>query len=224
MLFLFKKVLRFVKRKILKYKISKSENLKIVIGAGNTRFPDWISTDKEELDTPKEADFFYFFSNKKIDNILLEHVVEHILYTDFIKMLEIVKKFLKNGAVIRIAVPDKYHPSEYVRKLVGVRGQEPGAEDHKYFYCIEDFEKIAKQTGYKLVPIEYFDKEGYFHTTNYDFSNGFIFRCSKNYKGRFTNNVEEYVKMISSVPQHLRQQFFDYGISYTSLIVDLINE
>jgi hypothetical protein len=74
--------------------------------------------------------------------------------------------------------------------------------------------KIAKQTGYKLVPIEYFDKEGYFHTTNYDFSNGFIYRCSKNYKGRFTNNVEEYVKMISSVPQHLRQQFFDYGISY----------
>jgi predicted SAM-dependent methyltransferase len=74
----------------------------------------------------------------------MEHVVEHIHYTDFIKMLEIVKKFLKKGAVIRIAVPDKYHPSEYVRKLVGVQGQEPGAEDHKYFYCIDDFEKNCK--------------------------------------------------------------------------------
>jgi hypothetical protein len=61
MLFLFKKVRRFVKRKILKYKISKSENLKIVIGAGNTRFPGWISTDKEELDITNETDFFYFF-------------------------------------------------------------------------------------------------------------------------------------------------------------------
>ena len=221
---LIKNFLVLLKRRWLKIKINRMKDVKIIAGAGNVKIPSWISTNKEEFDITNESDFLYYFSNKKVSNILLEHVIEHILYEEFLKFLKIAKKYLKKGGVIRIAVPDKYHPSEYVRQLTGVNGLEPGAEDHKYFYSIDDLEEIAAKTGYRLVKLEYFDADGYFHTTDFDFSNGYVFRCSKNYKGRFTNSVDEYIKMLASTPEHLRSQFLIYKISYTSLLVDLINE
>ena len=167
-------------------------------------------------------DFKYYFKNKLIDNILLEHVIEHLEYEDFIKFMIIAKKYLRKGGIIRVAVPDANHPSKYVSILTGVNGTEPGADDHKFFYKISDFEKIADQLGYKINKLEFFDKNGQFITTNYNFSNGWISRCSRNYKGRFTNNEKEYKRMIDSVPENKKVQFFKYKISYTSLLIDFI--
>ncbi len=85
-------------------------------------------------------------------------------------------------------------------------------------------ENIAYLCRYKIEKLEYFNSEGRFHTGNYDFRNGYIFRCSRNYKGRFTENYTEFEKMIKSTPEHLREQFYRYKISYTSLLVDFIYE
>jgi hypothetical protein len=61
---------------------------------------------------------------------------------------------------------------------------------------------------------------GFFHSNGLDFVNGYIFRCSANYKGHFTSDAAEFDRMISSVPERLRYQFIDHGLSYTSLLVD----
>jgi hypothetical protein len=100
---------------------------------------------------------------------------------------------------------------------------EPGAEDHKYFYGIDDLKKISVENSFFIDKIEYFDEKGFFHTKGFNYDNGFISRCSKNYKGRFTENKGEYLKMISTVPVGLKEQFEKYNISYTSLLVDFIN-
>lgn len=213
-----------IKKKYLKNKISKINPIKIVCGAANTKYSGWISTNINVLNITKECDFKFLFDNNKINNILLEHVIEHLEYDDFISFLLIAKKYLKRGGAIRIAVPDKNHPSQYVRELTGVNGTEPGADDHKYFYSIEDMKIIGNKTGYKINEIEYFDASGTFHSVNINYDNGYIQRCSKNYKGRFTNSKDEYMKMINSVPEKLRNQFKEYNISYTSLIVDFIYE
>ena len=199
------------------------KEVKIVVGAGPTKYREWFSTDIVTLDITKEYDFIKYFSKKKIKNILAEHVIEHLAYNDFIKFLQITKKYLKKGGIIRIAVPDKFHPSQYVRELTGVQGLEPGADDHKYFYGIDDLEKIAVENSFLIDKIEYFDEKGFFHTKSFNYDNGYISRCSKNYKGRFTENKEEYFKMISTVPFGLKEQFEKYNISYTSLLVDFIN-
>ncbi len=212
------------KQCILKYKIQKNRPIKIVAGAGHTKFDGWLNTDVHELDITKKDDFDFIFGNKKIKNILLEHVIEHLEYDDFLEFLSIVKQYLTNDGVIRVAVPDANHPSAYVRKLTGKHGSEPGADNHKIFYSVSDFEKIAIKLGYKIKRLEYFDSEGVFHMSNYNFENGYISRCSKNYKGRFTNDKEEYEKMIQSVPTHLRKQFETNKISYTSLLVDFYND
>lgn len=213
-----------IKKKLLKNKLNKNDSVKIIAGSANTKYQGWVSTNIDELNIINEDDFKYYFETKLVDNILLEHVVEHLEYKDFIKFLNIAKKYLKKGGVVRIAVPDANHPSQYVKELTGVNGTEPGADDHKFFYAISDFEKIASQLGYKINKLEYFDEDGQFKMSNYDFQNGYISRCSKNYKGRFINNKKEYNKMIDTVPENLKDQFSKYKISYTSLLVDFVND
>ncbi len=218
------KLINKIRKNILKYKINKASPIKVVAGAGDTKFDNWIAADIGELDITKEGDFNFMFEDKKIKNILLEHVIEHLEYDDFLKFLSIAKQYLTNDGVIRVAVPDANHPSSYVRELTGKHGSEPGADDHKIFYNIDDFENIVIKSGYKIKKLEYFDNDGIFHTSNYDFKNGYISRCSRNYKGRFTDSEKEYKKMIAGVPTYLRKQFETNKISYTSLLVDFYTD
>lgn len=212
------------KKQYLKFFLKNMDKVKIVCGASNTKFDGWVSFNVDTLNITKDEDFKYFFDDKLIDNILLEHVIEHLEYKDFIVFLQIAKKYLKKGATLRIAVPDGNHPSQYVRELTGANGTEPGADYHKYFYTIDDMTQIASQLGFKLVKLEFFNAKGKFVCNDYNFDNGYISRCSKNYKGRFTDNIDEYNKMINTVPIGLQEQFIKYNISYISLLVDLIND
>jgi hypothetical protein len=42
-------------------------------------------------------------------------------------------EYLDTFGIIRIAVPDAYHPSGYVKELTKPGGSKPGADDHKVF-------------------------------------------------------------------------------------------
>ena len=214
----------WIKAMCQRWKIRLTDKIRIVCGASATQFEGWVSFNIDTLDITKDKDFKYFFEKRKIDNILLEHVIEHLEYDDFIIFLGLVRKYLKKGALVRVAVPDGNHPSQYIRELTGIRGTEPGADDHKYLYKIEDMDRIASQMGFKLSSLEYFDPKGEFVIKDYNFENGYVSRCSKNYIGRFTESSDEYDKMINTVPEEFRPQFEQKGISYTSLLVDFINE
>ena len=155
--------------------------------------------------------------------MMAEHVVEHICEKEFLDFLRFVKDYLEPMASIRIAVPDAYHPSEYLRELTKPGGLEPGADDHKVFYSIDLLREIALKTNYKLDPIEFFDEKGFFHSDVRSWDNGYISRSSLEYKGLFINSPVEYQQMYESIPSHLREQFIEKNITYTSLIVDFIN-
>lgn len=198
-------------------------NLKLLIGAGDTTFPGWIITDQDFLDITNKSDWAYIFGrNYKINNILAEHVVEHLYFEEFCRFLTIAKNYLNKNGKIRIAVPDGNHPSEYVKELTRPGGTDPGSDDHKYFYTILVMQDVANNLGYKLDALEYFDENGLFYAKEYDERDGFISRSSKHYEGRFTNSAEEYQKMYNSIPLHLQNQFLEKNISYTSLLVDFV--
>lgn len=218
---LFKRTLQLYRELKLKYKIRKNK-IKVVIGSGGSCFNGWISTDKDIFDITELSEWEKYFKNKEIDNILAEHVFEHLSINDIKKTFLYIYEYLRNGGILRFAVPDGYHPSSYVRELTKPGGLEPGADTHKIFFNIDIVEKLAKEVCFKLNKIEYFDKNGFFHKKDFTFENGYISRCSKNYKGRFTNNDKEYSKFFNSIPEHLQQQFIDNKISYTSLLVDFI--
>jgi predicted SAM-dependent methyltransferase len=82
---------------------------------------------------------------------------------------------------------------------------------------------LAEQLDFKLNLIEYFDENGTFHQNNLNFENGYISRCSKNYKGRFSNSKEELDKFYNSIPEKNLDQIKALGITYTSLLFDIIN-
>lgn len=211
-----------VRKKVLARKILRANCVRINVGAGGTCYPDWISIEKDLLDITKKSDFLYYFTQKKISKILAEHVIEHVHQQQFFDFLCSVRDYLEPMASIRIAVPDAYHPSGYVRELTKPGGLEPGADDHKVFYSIDLMKEIASKTNYRLVPIEFFDDKGLFHSNIQGWDNGYISRSSMEYKGRFTESPEEYKRMYDSVPAYLREQFTSGKITYTSLIVDFI--
>ncbi len=213
--YLIKRVLFEITVKCLKPK-------KIVVGAGSTNYRGWLSSEANILDIRISKDWEKYVKPNSLTNILAEHVVEHIEHEEFVLFLRVVKPFLKMNGVIRIAVPDGNHPSQYVRDLVGINVQEPGADEHKYFYKVGDMEDIADNLGYKLEKLEYFRDDGVFQHNKYNENHGFISRSAENYTGRFTNDSTEYEKFISSTPIALQDQFIKNNFSYTSLIVDFI--
>ncbi|MBU2569372.1 MAG: hypothetical protein KJ725_04920 [Gammaproteobacteria bacterium] len=210
----------------VKFRLSVRNNLRgnkpllLNVGAGGTSYPGWISAEKKQLDITKPNTFSGVFPLGSIKAILAEHVVEHITEEEFIGFMIGIREFLRNDACIRIAVPDALHPSIYVRDLTRPGGLEPGADDHKEFYSVYKMRNISEKTGYKLIPVEYFDHDGLFRYKEEDWSCGYIARSFRNYRGRFTSNEDEYKKMIESTPSELRYQFSELNMSYTSLIVD----
>jgi predicted SAM-dependent methyltransferase len=203
-----------------------NKDIKLIVGGGNTFYKNWLYTDIYILNITSEKNWSKIFRKKEIKAILAEHVLEHLTNTDFEKFLRIVKPYLAKNASIRIAVPDKNHPSKYVKNLVKPGGSDHGSEDHKSFYSHNKFTDIAKKVNYNLVLIEYFDNGGIFKINNkrsIDSDSGYIKRSSKNYRGRFTNSLKEYNKMLLTTPVSKREQFIKNNFSYTSLIADFVN-
>lgn len=61
----------------LLYKIT-NEEIKLLIGAGYTKYKGWFTTNKLFLDVTVEKHFTQLFSKKKISYVLAEHVIEHL--------------------------------------------------------------------------------------------------------------------------------------------------
>lgn len=72
----------FQERIKLKYTIyrlqKKGEKIKIIVGAAKTTFNGWISTDLPFLDITKKNQWHFIFGKRRIDNLLSEHVLEHL--------------------------------------------------------------------------------------------------------------------------------------------------
>jgi len=194
--------------------------VRVIVGASSQRLPGWLATDIDTLNVTQESSWSSLFRPGSIDNILAEHVLEHLSLEELHRVLAHAKKYLKAGGVFRIAVPDAFHPSRYYYNLVKPGGWETPIE-HKLFFDHEMLTRIAEQSGYKIRLLEYFDESGVFHKVDYSPDNGTIQRCAANNCGLDTANEEVMEKFYSTIPDRLRQQFRDHKISYTSLIADL---
>jgi predicted SAM-dependent methyltransferase len=211
-----------IKRKIRKKEINK-EKIKLILGASNTNFKNWLSTEQDALDITKEEDWRKLFGEHKVDNILAEHVFEHLTPEQAKAAFSNVNKYLKKGGVFRFAVPDGYHPSAYLRSLIGVDGLEKGADDHKIYFNINNIKDFIQGLDFEIQPVEFFDKKGYFHKKDFDLKKGFVKRCSIYNKGRFDDPLE-YKKMINSVEERLQPQFKEIKYPSTSLFIDFLKK
>lgn len=177
-----------------------SPKRKFNIGAGRFEYRDgWLCTDRDSLDITKSGDWYKHLRFLKLDNIFAEHVWEHLAETDTLLANKNCCNFLKRGGILRLAVPDGYHPDKAYIDRVKPGGNGPGAEDHKILYNYTTMRVSLEQAGFKVNLLEYWDENGQFHFTDWSNESGKVLR-SKRYDDR---NI-------------------DAKLNYTSLIVDAL--
>lgn len=79
-----------------------------------------------------------------------------------------------------------------------------------------------RETGFAIRLLEYFDEGGIFHSSAFKQEDGAVRRCAANNVGLDTSDKKIMQEFYASIPEHLRQQFADRRMTYTSLIVDLV--
>ena len=103
--------------------------MKIIVGAGKTKYNGWVSTQENELNLLNLEQWERLKENEEIEAILAEHVWEHLSLEDGIKAAENCYKFLKPGGYVRCAVPDKNFKNALYQSMIKVGG--PGHESHQ---------------------------------------------------------------------------------------------
>ena len=152
--------------------------VKIIIGAGRTRYEGWIATDAPALDVRKRNHWRALFPPAAIDRILAEHVFEHLTREELSTFLKIASEFLAPGGRVRIAVPDGYHSDADYIKSVQPGGTGVGAGDHRVLYTFELLGDLMQMQGYQFEFLEYFDAAGRFHQREWNARDGFISRSA----------------------------------------------
>jgi predicted SAM-dependent methyltransferase len=178
----------------LREQIRAAQPLKVLIGSGGTFFDGWITTDKHILDITNPRDWQQLFKPESIDRLLSEHVLEHLSEAECRIALTECYRYLKPGALFRVAVPDGYRRDpDYVAEVA------PPNDGHQVLFTVDTFVPLLESIGFKVTPLEYFDAQENFHAIEWDESLGFIKRSI-----RFDDQVA----------------FKRGDMFYTSLIVD----
>ena len=160
--------------------LRKGRAVKIIIGAGDTRFPGWIATDIPAFNTTVAAHWQRLFPPRSIDRMLAEHVFEHLTPAQFGAFLRLAREFLSADGWIRIAVPDGNHPSADYIARVRPGGIGAGADDHKVLYTHESLTDAVATQGYNCDLLEHFDADGQFHMVAWNAEDGYISRSALN--------------------------------------------
>lgn len=175
-----------------------SYKIRIIIGSGDTFYRGWFPTDIKTLDITDENDMASYFSKRKMNYVLAEHVLEH-LETFEVKLMAInIKKYSNSGVNVRIAVPDGFHTDKAYIDHVRPGGTGPAADDHKQLFNYRSLCTIFEEVGYSSTLIEYWDENGVFRS---DYKNG-------DEKGHIKRCLLNHRKNIDGKP------------NYTSLIID----
>lgn len=172
--------------------------MRIILGAGNTAFEGWISTQEEELNLLDRECFEKQFEENSIEAMLAEHVWEHMTKEEGIIAAKNCYDFLKDGGYIRVAVPDSNFRSEWYQNMVRVGGPGPvdhPAYTHKIVYDYKNLVDVFEAAGFEVELLEYCDEEGNFHYKYWNAQDGQIGRSF-----RFdTRNSVEKLGMVSIV-------------------------
>lgn len=172
--------------------------MKLILGAGNTSYAGWTSTQEKDLNLLDRTDFGRQYEEESIDAMLAEHVWEHMTEEEGVVAAKNCYDFLKYGGYIRCAVPDKNFRNEAYQNMVRVGGPGPVAHPaygHKIVYDYARFRRVFERAGFEVELLEYCDEHGGFHYTYWNENDGKIGRSF-----RFdTRNSVEKLGMVSIV-------------------------
>ena len=153
--------------------------LRIILGAGEQRYPGWIATQREDLNLLRPDLWQGSFGSRRADAFLCEHVWEHLTEPEGRAAARLCFAYLKSGGYIRCAVPDAFFPNPQYQRIIQIGGpgpQDHPAADHKIVYNYVLFQGIFAQAGFVIDLLEYCDENGRFHFHQWDESKGKVYR------------------------------------------------
>ena len=157
--------------------IRKAEN--IILGAGETQYLNWVSTDRKSLNILDREDFRRYWRVSSRWKFLAEHVWEHFTLEEARTANANCFEFLKSGGRLRIAVPDGLHPDESYIEYIRPGGTGPGAKDHQILYNYRMIQEILEDTGFRVEILEYWDEQRKFHIRHWNSEDGHICRSKR---------------------------------------------
>ena len=153
--------------------------MRIIIGAGKTAYPGWISTQENELNLLNAEDFARMFADQKPAAFLAEHVWEHMTFEEGCLAAQNCFDYLQDGGYIRVAVPDRNFRNEWYQNMVKVGGNgDPThpAFTHKILYDYKTLAQVFRQAGFEVEMLEWCDEAGCFHYKYWNEQDGKIGR------------------------------------------------
>jgi predicted SAM-dependent methyltransferase len=169
--------------------------IRLILGAGNTRQDGWIRTQKTTLNVLENQDWEDALGNRRVAALFAEHVWEHIPIEDVACANRNCFRFLERGGLLRIAVPDGFHPNPKYIRHVRPGGTGPGAHDHKTIYNCRSLSNSLEAAGFTVSLIEYWDEESKFHCGEWISSAGHV-RRSFRYDARNSDGKPNYTSLI----------------------------
>ncbi|MCY4071329.1 MAG: hypothetical protein OXG60_08510 [Chloroflexi bacterium] len=152
--------------------------LKVIIGAGDTGYENWVATDIPAFHVLKHEHWALLFQPASINRMLAEHVFEHLTVDELGQFLRLARLYIAKDGRIRLAVPDGNHPDANYIEHVRPGGIGEGADDHKVLYNSEKIAHILRECGYEFQLLEYFDASGVLHRESWHAEDGFIGRSA----------------------------------------------
>ncbi|AIQ66467.1 class I SAM-dependent methyltransferase [Paenibacillus graminis] len=165
--------------------------MKVVIGAGQTKYDDWLNTQEDELNLLSLESWINLSEPESIDAFLAEHVWEHLTYEEGITAAKHCYQFLKPGGYIRCAVPDKNFRNDWYQQMVQVGGPGPAdhpAASHKIVYDAKTFVSVFEMAGFEVTLLEYCDENGDFHYTYWNEMDG---KVGRSFRFDTRNSIKE---------------------------------
>ena len=162
--------------RLLRQQIESHDRIRLAIGAESDCSEDWIAAECDQLDLVNSASWSCFLQKSSVDAILAEQVWEHLSEQDGKTAARNCFQFLRPGGYLRVAVPDGFHPSQQRQMLRSPDSSETSRAEHGSLYNHRSFAEVFLQAGFQVQLIEYFDKQGVFHSHHWDVSKGLIKR------------------------------------------------
>jgi predicted SAM-dependent methyltransferase len=140
---------------------------RIIIGAADTHYDGWLSTNINALDIRIARDFEFY---APIECAVAEHVWEHLTLEEGRTAADNCHRYIPR---LRVAVPDGNYPdAAYVARAR--LGECKG--DHWALYTLDTLRALFEGAGYEVEPLEWWDTAGEFHYRPWDVSYGPIYR------------------------------------------------
>ena len=188
----------------LKLGIYLEKDIKLILGAALTNQKGWFSTNEEWLDIANKKHWERLFHTKNsVNNIVAEHVFEHLTIDEMKNSINLIYMYLKKNGTLRIAVPDGNHPDPIYRCNTGIKGIGADASDHKQFIKFEFINNLLQEIGFETKIREGYLKDGTLIKSDIEIDLGFIKRSR-------SNNFFDF------------KEGWDFYDSNTSLIIDCI--